>query len=79
VKVDAKLSMRLLRKYTRIDDESVLQSTYDWIKGYFPPTLKVEEKSFTNMLRFLEHPKAKQVDPRQFFDNSLVEEISKRN
>ena len=77
VKADAGVSIRLLRKYTRIDDEAVLQSTYDWIKGYFPKTLKVEEKSVSNMLRFLDHPKAKLADPRQFFDNSLVDEISR--
>jgi ABC-type nitrate/sulfonate/bicarbonate transport system substrate-binding protein len=77
VKADSVISTRLLRKYTRIDDETILQATYDWIKGYFPRTLKVEESSIVNMLRFLDHPKAKTADPRQFFDNSLAEEISK--
>jgi ABC-type nitrate/sulfonate/bicarbonate transport system substrate-binding protein len=77
VKADAGVSVRLLRKYTRIDDESALQSTYDWVKGYFTRTLMVEEKSVSNMLKFLDHPKAKSADPRQFFDNSLVDEISR--
>ena len=77
VKADAGVSIRLLRKYTRVEDESALQATYDWIKDYFPKTLKVEERSVSNMLRFLEHPKAKLADPRQFFDNSLVDEIGR--
>jgi ABC-type nitrate/sulfonate/bicarbonate transport system substrate-binding protein len=77
VKANAAVGTRLLRKYTKIDDDSVLHATYDWINGYFPKTLRVEEKSVTNMLRFLDHPKAKGADSKQFFDNRLVDEITK--
>ena len=76
VKADATISTRLLGKYTKINDDRVLQETYEWIKGYFSKTLKVEEKSVINMLRFLDHAKATAADPRQFFDNSLIDEIS---
>jgi NitT/TauT family transport system substrate-binding protein len=76
VKADSIVSTRLLRKYTRIDDEAILKATYDWINGYFPKTLRVEKSSVINMLQFLDHPKAKTADPLKFFDNSLVEEIS---
>jgi len=38
-------------------------------------SLQVEERSVTNALQLVDDPKARQVDPKQFIDNSLAEEI----
>jgi NitT/TauT family transport system substrate-binding protein len=69
------LSKKVLRKYTRVDDEAVLQATFEYYKKYFGDTLKVDEKSYANLLQLLDHPKAKDADPKRFFDNSLLEQI----
>jgi NitT/TauT family transport system substrate-binding protein len=74
-KTEAALSKKVLRKYTRVDDEAVLQSTFEYYRKYFGDTLKVDEKSYANLLQLLDHPKAKDADPKRFFDNSLLEQI----
>ena len=74
-RTEAALSKKVLRKYTRVDDEAVLQATFEYYKKYFGDTLRVDEKSYANLLQLLDHPKAKDADPKRFFDNSLLEQI----
>ena len=74
-RTDAALSKKVLRKYTRVDDEAVLQATFEYYKKYFGDTLRVDQKSYANLLQLLDHPKAKDADPKRFFDNSLLEQI----
>ncbi len=76
-RTDATASKRALGKFTRIKDELVLQGTFDFNKAFFPTTLRTEGKVITNALKFLDHPKAKEADPKQFYDNSLVDEAIK--
>jgi len=74
-RTDAGITKRALRKYTRVDDDAVLQTTFEYYKKYFGETLKVNERSYANLLQLLDHPKAKDADPKRFFDNSLLEQI----
>jgi len=74
-RTDVALSKKVLRKYTRVDDEAVLQATFEYYKKYFGDTLRVDQKSYANLLQLLDHPKAKDADPKRFFDNSLLEQI----
>jgi NitT/TauT family transport system substrate-binding protein len=71
---DAAATKRALRKFTRVHDETLLQGSFDYYKDAFAPSLKVVEKAMANALKFIEHPKAKQFDVRQSFDNRFVEE-----
>jgi NitT/TauT family transport system substrate-binding protein len=66
---------RSLRKYTRVDDEALLQGSFEYFREAFPKTLATPEKAMANALKFIDHPKAKQYDVTQAFDNSLVNEI----
>jgi len=66
---------RALRKHTRVDDEVLLQGSVEYFKDAFPKTLRTPEKAMANALKFIEHPKAKQYDVTQSFDNGLVSEI----
>jgi ABC-type nitrate/sulfonate/bicarbonate transport system substrate-binding protein len=66
---------RALRKYTRVDDEALLQGSVEYFRDAFPKTLRTPEKAMANALKFIEHPKAKSYDVTQSFDNSLVNEI----
>jgi len=71
---NAALTKKALRKFTRVNDDADLQGSFEFYKDAFPKTLRVEEKAMANAQKFVDHPKAKSADVRQFFDNSLVEE-----
>ncbi len=71
------VTKKALRKFTRVNDDADLQGSYEFYKDAFPRTLRVEEKAMANALKFVDHPKAKGADVKQFYDNSLVEEAMK--
>jgi NitT/TauT family transport system substrate-binding protein len=73
-KTDAVASKKALRRFTRVQDEATLQGTFEFFQPYFPTTLRTVEKAIANAIKFLDHPKAKQLDPKQTFNNSFVEE-----
>jgi NitT/TauT family transport system substrate-binding protein len=66
-----------VRKYTKVDDDAALQSTVDFYREYFPPTLRVPEQCITNMLQLiaLDHPEVRTLDPRVLYDNRLIDEV----
>src|SRR6266576_2136010 len=63
---NAMVSKRALGKYTRVSDDALLQGSFEFYKSAFSSTLKVTEKEMANALKFIEHPKAKQADAKQF-------------
>jgi ABC-type nitrate/sulfonate/bicarbonate transport system substrate-binding protein len=71
---NATVSKRALKKFTRVNDEALLQGSFEFYKDAFPSSLRVIEKAMANALKFIDHPKAKQFDVKQSFDNSLVDE-----
>lgn len=75
---NAAVAKRALRRFTRVDDDASLQGSYEYYREAFPSSLRVIEKAMANALKFVDHPKAKQFDVRQSFDNSLVDEAMKR-
>jgi ABC-type nitrate/sulfonate/bicarbonate transport system substrate-binding protein len=74
---NAVVSKRALKKFTRVDDEALLQGSFEYYRETFPRSIRVNEKAMANALKFVEHPKAKQFDVRQSFDNSFVDEAMK--
>ncbi|MDP2604133.1 MAG: ABC transporter substrate-binding protein [Deltaproteobacteria bacterium] len=75
---DARATKKALKRFTRIDDDASLQGSYEFYKDAYPPTIRVVEKAMANALKFLDHPKAKQFDVRQSFDNSFVEDAMRQ-
>jgi NitT/TauT family transport system substrate-binding protein len=75
---NATVSKRALGKFTRVHDDASLQGSFEFYKDAFSPTLRVVEKAMANALKFVDHPKAKQFDVRQSFDNSFVDEAMKQ-
>ena len=71
---NATITKKALKKFTRTEDDASLQGSYEFYKDAFPPTLRVIEKAMANALKFVDHPRAKQADAKQSFDNSLVDE-----
>jgi NitT/TauT family transport system substrate-binding protein len=76
-KTDAGASKKALRRYTRVQDDATLQGTFEFFQPYFPENLRTIEKAMANAIKFLDHPKAKQLDPKQTFNNSYVDEALK--
>ena len=75
---NAAVTKYALKKFTRVDDDGSLQGTFDFYKEAFPSSIRVVEKAMANALKFVDHPKAKQFDIRQSFDNSFVDEAMKQ-
>jgi NitT/TauT family transport system substrate-binding protein len=71
---NATVTKKALKKFTRVNDDASLQGSFEFYKDAFPTTLRVREKAMANALKFVDHPKAKQADIKQSFDNSLVDE-----
>ena len=65
---------RALRRFTRLDDDAYLQGSFEYYRGAFALSLKVNERAMANALKFVDHPKARQFDVRQSFDNSFIDE-----
>jgi NitT/TauT family transport system substrate-binding protein len=76
-KTDAALSKKALRRYLRVQDETTLQATLEFIQPYFPESLQTSEKAMANGIKFLDNPKAKELNPKQTFTNRYVDEAMK--
>ena len=53
---------------------AALQGSFEYYKDAFPASIRVIEKAMANALKFFDHPKAKEFDVKQSFDNSFVNE-----
>ena len=76
-RTDVATFKRVVGQYTQTDDEATLQATFDYLRAYFPESLRVGERAIANALHLIDHPAARDADPKQFYDNSLVDEISR--
>ena len=74
---NAAVTKRALRRFTRVDDDASLQGSFEYYRDAFSSSLRVIEKAMANALKFVDHPKAKQADIKQTFDNSFVDEAIK--
>ena len=77
LKTDEEFSLRVLAKHTRISDREVLRQSYNYMRPYF---LKLPYPSFRSIKDTLDIlardiPKAKDADPKDFIDNSVLKEI----
>jgi len=77
LKTDEEFSLRVLAKHTRISDRELLKQSYNYMRPYF---LKLPYPSFRSIKDTLDIlakdiPKAKDADPRDFIDNSILKEI----
>jgi len=74
---DEEFAMRVLTKHTRISDREVLKQSYDYLKPYFLKTPYPSTRAIKDTLDALakDLPKAKDADPLDFVDLSIVKEI----
>jgi NitT/TauT family transport system substrate-binding protein len=74
---DEEFSLRVLAKHTRISDRDILKQSYTYLRPYFLKTPYPSTRAIKDTLDILakDLPKAKDADPRDFIDNSVLKEI----
>jgi len=70
-------ALRVLAKHTRISDREVLKNSYSYLRPYFLKVPYPSPRAIKDTLDVLakDLPKAKDADPKEFIDNSLVREL----
>jgi NitT/TauT family transport system substrate-binding protein len=74
---DEEFALRVLTKHTRISDREVLKQSYSYLRPYFLKVPYPSPRAIKDTLDVLakDLPKAKDADPREFIDNSVLKEI----
>jgi NitT/TauT family transport system substrate-binding protein len=77
LKSDKEFSLRVLAKHTRISDREVLKQSYSYLRPYFLKLPYPSTRAIKDTLDALakDLPKAKDADPKDFIDNSILKEI----
>ena len=79
---DSAAAKRAIGKYVKVDDPKMLDASYDAYAPYLETSLAVREHVIRAELGYLnekEFPRAKSANPREFFDNSFVDNLEKTN
>ena len=77
LKSDEEFSLRVLAKHTRISDRDVLRQSYTYLRPYFLKVPYPSARAIKDTLDVLakDLPRAKDADPKDFIDNSVLKEI----
>ncbi|MGH7872212.1 MAG: ABC transporter substrate-binding protein [Candidatus Binatia bacterium] len=75
IRKDKESTMRSLGKFLKTTDQAVLESVYDDYKDAFPLTPLMTVAEVKAVLDVVKSPKAKQMKPEEFFDNSIMQKI----
>jgi NitT/TauT family transport system substrate-binding protein len=81
-KKDSLGAKRAIGKYIKIDDPKILDTSYDDYAPYLETNLAVREQVIRAELDYLnekDFPRAKSINPKEFFDNSFIEHLEKAN
>jgi ABC-type nitrate/sulfonate/bicarbonate transport system substrate-binding protein len=74
---DEEFALRVLAKHTRITDREVLKQSYSYLRPYFLKIPYPSPRAIKDTLDVLakDLPKAKDADPGEFIDSSVLKEI----
>jgi NitT/TauT family transport system substrate-binding protein len=75
IRKDKETTTKSLGKFLKTNDQAVLESVYDEYKDVFPVTPLMTAAEVKAVLEVSKSPKAKQMKPEEFFDNSIVQKI----
>jgi ABC-type nitrate/sulfonate/bicarbonate transport system substrate-binding protein len=75
VRKDREITIRSMGKFLKTSDREVLESVYDEYKDVFPQVPLMTAAEVKAVLDASKSPKARQMKPEDFFDNSLVQKI----
>jgi NitT/TauT family transport system substrate-binding protein len=79
-KRDSTQAKRAIGKFVKVDDNNILAASYDAYAPYIETNLAVRDQVIREELGYLdpkEFPQAKNANPRDFFDNSFVDNLEK--
>jgi NitT/TauT family transport system substrate-binding protein len=79
-KKDPAVAKKSISKYAKIADPATLDGTYDAFAPYWAMSLAVRPEAVRAQFDYLdekEFPNAKNADPKNFYDNSFVENLTK--
>ena len=77
---DPGVAKKAIGKYAKIEDAPTIDGTYDAFAPYWAMNLAVRPEAIKKQFEYLdekEFPNAKNTDPKDFYDNSFVEALSK--
>ena len=75
IRKDKEATIKSMSKYLKTSERDVLESVYDDYKDVFPQTPLMTSAEIKAVLDVAKSPKAKQMKPEDFYDNSLVQKI----
>ena len=75
IRKDKETTLKSMAKYLKTTDQEVLESVYDDYKDVFPQVPLMTAAEVRAVLDVAKSPKAKQMRPEEFYDNSLVQKI----
>ena len=75
IRKDKETTLKSMAKYLKTTDQEVLESVYDDYKNVFPQVPLMTAAEVKAVLDVAKSPKAKQMRPEEFYDNSLVQKI----
>lgn len=79
-KQDPAAAKKAIAKYAKIDDGPTIDGTYDAFAPYWAMSLAVRPEAIRGQFEYIdekEFPKVKNADPKDFYDNSFVEALTK--
>jgi NitT/TauT family transport system substrate-binding protein len=77
---DAAIAKKTIAKYAKIEDSATIDGTYEAFAPYWAMSLAVRAEAVQGQFDYLdekEFSKAKTADPKEFYDNSLVDALAK--
>jgi ABC-type nitrate/sulfonate/bicarbonate transport system substrate-binding protein len=75
IRKDKETTMRAMGKFLKVDNRQVLESVYEEIADVFPKVPLMTAAEVKAVLDVARNPRAKQMRPEEFFDNSFVQKI----
>ena len=75
IRKDKETTIKSMGKYLKTTDREVLESVYEDYKDVFPQVPLMTTAEVKAVLDVAKSPKAKQMKPEEFYDNSLVQKI----
>jgi NitT/TauT family transport system substrate-binding protein len=77
---DPAVAKKAIAKYVKIDDAPTVDGTYDAFAPYWAMSLAVRPEAIKGQFEYIdekEFPKVKNADPKDFYDNSFVDALTK--
>jgi len=74
------VAKKAIAKYVKIDDAPTIDGTYDAFAPYWAMSLAVRPEAIKGQFEYIdekEFPKVKTADPKDFYDNSFVDALTK--